>query len=122
MRAPTDHRVIPIPTRHACGARMSVRYVLLKTDICETAKGRNSSFEPGPRRQKGRHLARTVGLRRVQPGRFYQAYKAKTTTEATFPAIKGRFAYRVMLVAGARGARACHRLGMPQHLDLTILA
>ena len=32
------------------------------------------------------------------PGRFYGAYKARTTVEATFSAIKGRFVYCVRSV------------------------
>ena len=69
---------------------------------CEaaTAKGRDPYFEP-KKSHTGKETdawAKMVRLWREHPGRFYRVYKAKTTVEATFSAIKGRFAYCVRSV------------------------
>ena len=39
-----------------------------------------------------------VKMWKEHSGRFYKAYKARTTVEAAFSAIKGRFAYCVRSV------------------------
>ena len=63
---------------------------------CETAKakGRDSYFElKKSYNGKGTDAwAKTVMLWKEHPGRFYGVYKARTTIEAAFSAIKGRFA------------------------------
>ena len=70
---------------------------------CEAAKakGRDSYFEPKKSYNgKGTDTwAKMVRLWKEHPGRFYRVYKARTTIEATFSAIKGRFAYCVRSVA-----------------------
>ena len=72
------------------------------SDNCEAAiaKGRDPYFEPKKNHSgKGTgNWAKMVTLWRDHPGRFYRVYKARTTIEAAFSAIKGRFAYCVRSV------------------------
>ena len=72
------------------------------SDNCEAAiaKGRDPYFEP-KKNHAGRgnsSWAKMVRLWKEHPGRFYKVYKARTTIEAAFSAIKGRFAYCVRSV------------------------
>ena len=57
------------------------------------AKGRDPYFElKKSDTGKGTDTwAKMVRLRKEHPGRFYRVYKARTTVEAAFSAIKGRF-------------------------------
>lgn len=69
---------------------------------CEAAiaRGRDPYFEPKKSHAgKGTgNWAKMVRLWREHPGRFYRVYRARTTIEAAFSAIKGRFAYCVRSV------------------------
>ena len=73
-----------------------------RRDNCEAAiaKGRDPYFEP-KKNHAGRgtsNRAKMVRLWKEHPGRFYKVYKVRTTIEAAFSAIKGRFAYCVRSV------------------------
>ena len=72
------------------------------SDNCEAAiaKGRDPYFEPKKNHAGGGNSswAKMAGLWKEHPGRFYKVYKARTTIEAAFSAIKGRFAYCVRSV------------------------
>ena len=64
------------------------------------AKGRDPYFEP-KKSYNGNGItvwAKMVKLWKEYPSRFYNVYKARTTAEAAFFAIKGRFAYCVRSV------------------------
>ena len=62
--------------------------------------GRDQYFEP-KKSYTGNGTdawAKMVKLWKEHPGRFYKAYKARTTIEAAFSAVKGRFVYCVRSV------------------------
>ena len=64
------------------------------------AKGRDPYFEP-KKNYTGKGTsdwAKMVKFWKEYPGRFYKVYKARTTVEAVFSAIKGQFAYCVRSV------------------------
>ena len=71
-------------------------------DSCKMAvqTGREPYFEP-KKNYQGNGLgawAKMVQLWREHPGRFYKVFKTRSTIEACFSAIKGRFAYCVRSV------------------------